>query len=100
MSQAVFDYATLESPSLLHPVGRPVTPAVRDHLLWAILSTVLCFTPTGVVAVVHAARVKPLLAAGQVGAARRASTLAARFCWVSLGVTVCFVLVIYLGAGG
>ena len=73
---------------------------VPDHLVWAVLSTVLCFTPTGVVAVVHAARVKPLLAAGRVVAARRASTLAARFCWVSLAVTVSFLLTIYLGAVG
>jgi hypothetical protein len=73
---------------------------VRDPLAWAVLAAIFCFAPTGVVAVVHAARVKPLLAAGQVAAARRAAKVARRYCWVSLAVTACFVLVVYLGADG
>ncbi|MET0740516.1 MAG: CD225/dispanin family protein [Candidatus Nanopelagicales bacterium] len=73
---------------------------MRSHLAWAVVSTLLCFAPTGVAAVVFAARVQPLLAADDVAGARRASKIAKRLCLVSLALTVLFVAVIAAGVDG
>lgn len=90
-----YDAVVKPSPAVAR-VGKPV----RDPLVLAVLVTILCFAPTGVIAAVHAARVKPLLAAGELAAARRAAARAALFCWISMGVSVMFLLVICIGAGG
>ena len=73
---------------------------VPTHLVAAVLATVFCFVPTGVAAVIYAARVSALLAGGDVEAARRASHTAKRLCWVSLSVTVTFLMIIVVGADG
>lgn len=73
---------------------------VPTHLVAAVLSTVFCFVPTGLAAVVSAGQVRAFLAAGDVEAAQRASRRAARFCWISLSVSVMFLLVIVVGADG
>jgi hypothetical protein len=75
-------------------------PTLRSHLAWAVVCTLLCFAPTGVAAVVYAARVQPLLAAGDVAAARRASRIAKRLCLLSVALTVLFVAVIAAGLDG
>ena len=49
---------------------------VPTHLAWAILTTLLCCWPLGVVAIVYAARVEGLRAGGDLAGARRASRLA------------------------
>jgi hypothetical protein len=87
------------------PVAREdVTPSqdafVPTYMVAAVLSTVFCFVPTGVAAVVYAGQVRTLLALGQVAAARRASRTAKRLCWVSLAVTLTFLAVIIVGADG
>ncbi|MGZ4592068.1 MAG: CD225/dispanin family protein [Actinomycetes bacterium] len=73
---------------------------VPTYLVAAVLVTVFCFVPTGVAAVIFAGRVSALLAGGDVEAARRASRTAKRLCWVSLSVTVTFLVIIVVGADG
>ena len=53
----------------------PATPAasVPTYLVWAILVTLLCFLPTGIVAIVFATQVNNKLAAGDVAGAMEAS---------------------------
>lgn len=50
-----------------------VSPAVRTHLVKAILSTCLCFVPLGIVAIVFAAQVNVRLEYGDHAGATRAS---------------------------
>ena len=68
------------------PAAAPATPAthastapaeqVPTHLAWAIVVTLLCCWPLGVVAIVYAARVEGLRARGDIAGAKRASRLA------------------------
>ncbi|MBC7967337.1 MAG: CD225/dispanin family protein [Fuerstia sp.] len=55
-----------------HP-NSEVRPAVRTHLVKAILSTCLCFVPLGIVAIVFAAQVNVRLEYGDHTGATRAS---------------------------
>jgi uncharacterized membrane protein len=73
---------------------------VRSHLVAAVLVTLFCFAPTGVAAVVWAGNVRTRLAQGDVEGARRASTVVRRLCWVSVAITLGFLLVIVVGAQG
>lgn len=61
---------------------------VRSHLTWAILTSLLCSFPIGIVAVVHAYRVSPSLQAGDVARARQDSRKALRWAWLSVAVAV------------
>lgn len=95
----------MSAPSTTQQATREHAPqgtdtVVATYLVAAVLSTVFCFVPTGVAAVIYAGQVKALLALGDVAAARRASRMARRLCWVSLSVTLTFVLVIVVGADG
>jgi hypothetical protein len=73
---------------------------VHSHLAAAVVCTLVCFAPTGVAAVVAAGTVRTRLALGDVDGARRASATARRLCWVSVSVTLGFLLVIVVGAAG
>ena len=80
-------------------------PVVSNNLVWAILSTLFCCLPLGIVSIVHAAKVNGLLAAGDVSGAREASEKAKKWAiWAAVaGIVVTilyFVLVMMLGLGG
>ena len=70
--------------------------AVSNNLVWAILATLFCCLPTGIVAIVYAAQVDGKAAVGDVAGARAAARNAATWCWVSFGLSLFFVL-IYVG---
>ena len=93
-------YELIRTEPVESPTRIPASLTVRSHLAWAVVSTLLCFAPTGVAAVVYAARVQPLLAAGDVEGAQRASRIAKQLCVVSLALTVLFVAVIAFGIDG
>lgn len=59
---------------------------VPNHLVMAILVTLLCCLPLGIVAIVNAAQVNGKLAAGDFAGARRASRSAKLWSLWSLGV--------------
>ena len=67
---------------------------VPSHLVWAILSTVCCCPPTGIVSIVYAAQVNGLVAAGDFARARQASENAKTWAWVSFGLGI-FVGILY-----
>ena len=58
---------------------------VPNHLVWAILSTLFCCLPLGIVAIVHAAKVDGLRSAGDMAGAREASAKAKFWALWSLG---------------
>ena len=74
---------------------------VPNHLVFAILVTVLCCLPSGIAAIVYAAQVNGKLAGGDIAGAQAASKNAKMWCWISVGggVLVCllYFLVIMLG---
>ena len=80
--------------------GVPELDRVRSHLAAAVVCTVVCFAPLGVAAVVCAGNVRTRLALGDLEGARRASRMAKRLCWASAAVSIAFLLVIVVGAGG
>jgi hypothetical protein len=64
---------------------RPVAD-VPNYLAQAILCTLFCCLPAGVVAIVFAAQVNGKLTAGDYAGAEAASAQARTWCWVSFGV--------------
>lgn len=61
---------------------------VPTYLVQAVLVTLFCFMPLGLVAIVHAARVQAHLEHGDYARARQSSRQARSWCWWSLGVAV------------
>ena len=81
------------------------SPAVSNNLVWAILSTLFCCLPLGIVSIVHAAKVNGLLAAGDIAGARDAADKAKKWAiWSVLGWVVLVILYVIvfvvLGVGG
>ena len=62
---------------------RPHVP-IPNHLVWAILATIFCCLPTGIVAIVYAAQVNGLIDAGNYHGAIRASRNAKTWAIVSM----------------
>ena len=67
-----------------------------NNLVWAILTTILCCLPFGIVAIVYAAKVDGLWYAGMYDAARDAAKKAGIWSIVAAAASALFVI-IYLG---
>ena len=72
------------------PAAGSAKPLVPSHLVWAILTTLFCCLPFGIVAIVYASQVSSKLAAGDIEGATEASGKAKTWCWVSFGVGLFF----------
>ncbi len=74
--------------------------AVENHLVAAILVTVFCCLPLGIVAIINAAKVNGLVASGDVAGAQAASAEAAKWSKIA-GITgvVIIILSIILNVG-
>lgn len=69
------------------------TARVESYLVWAILVTLFCFLPTGIVAIVYASQVSSKLAAGDHAGAVEASNKAKTWSIVSAVIGVVFVAI-------
>ena len=69
------------------PASGPPTH-VPNHLVWAILVTIFCCLPFGIVSIVYAAQVNGKLAVGDIDGARLASNNAKTWAWVAFGVGI------------
>ena len=79
--------------------GTPTPPAKpENYLVWAILSTVLCCMPFGVVSIVYASKVDSLWTMGQYTAAEEAAQKAKKWFWAALGcgAAIGFFYLIYM----
>ncbi|MCE5254479.1 MAG: CD225/dispanin family protein [Actinomycetia bacterium] len=76
--------------------GYGAVPNIPSYLGWAIAVLILCFWPTGIVAVVYASRVGNRLAVGDIAGAQDASRKARIWCWVSFGLAVAGVVLAIL----
>ena len=69
--------------------GAPIPPGtVPNHLVGAILSTIFCCLPFGIVSIVFAAQVNSKLATRDLDGARAASRSANAWMWVAIGVGI------------
>ena len=59
---------------------------VPNHLVWAILVTIFCCLPFGIVPIVYAAQVNGFVAAGKIDSALQASESAKMWAWISFAV--------------
>jgi hypothetical protein len=91
------DYATAFGGPPAYPYGN-LPPSVPTHLVWAILSTILCCLPLGIVSIAYAAQVNTHLFRGDIAGAQRSSRLARNWAIGSIGVGVAIWLgwIIYL----
>jgi len=67
-------------------------PKPDSHMVGAILTTLLCCLPAGIVSIVFAAKVDSLYRAGDYNGALHASSSAKIWMWISIGVSVVFIL--------
>ena len=72
------------------------TGSVPNYLVWAILATLFCCLPFGIVAIVYAAKVDGMLAGGDYHGAVEASNKAKMWSWVSFGIPVVFGVLYFL----
>ncbi len=85
-------------PSHMAPpqmAGQPVG-SVPNYLVQAILLTIFCCIPFGIVAIVYAAQVNGKLAVGDIYGATEVSNKAKMWCWWSFGVGLGLVI-LYMG---
>ena len=69
--------------------GRPLSmPRPKSHMAGAVLTTLFCCMPAGIVAIVFAARVDSLYRAGDAEGSLRASSTAQFWVWISVGLSV------------
>jgi len=64
----------------------PATEQVQNYLVPAILATVFCCLPLGVVSIIFATQVNTKLAEGDVTGAREASKKAKMFLFIAIGL--------------
>ena len=69
---------------------------VPNYLVQAILVTIFCCLPAGIVAIVFAAQVNGKVASGDYAEAQRLSNNAKIWCWVSFGVGLAVAIVYML----
>jgi hypothetical protein len=68
-------------------------PKPNNCLVWAILSTLCCCLPFGIVAIVYAAQVDGKYASGDYHGAADSASKAQTWCWVSFGIGIVFTII-------
>ena len=71
-----------------------------NNLVWAILATVLCCLPFGIVAIIKSTQVDSFWAAGRYDEAVQAAADARKWCWVSVIVSVVVIVLYFLLIAG
>ena len=75
----------------MSPGGMPA-PVVPNYLVQAILCTLFCCLPAGIVSIVYAAQVNSKLSVGDRAGAIQSSENAKKWAWVSFGVSIGLIL--------
>ena len=84
------DGGPTHAPGMPSP-GRPgyaELPHIPNYLVWAILATICCCVPSGIVAIVYSAQVNGKVQAGDYDGALRFSNNAKTWCWISLALGI------------
>lgn len=77
------------------PLAMAPAAPINNYLVLAILVTLCCCLPGGVVAIIYAAQVNTKLQTGDVGGAEAAANNAKMWCWIAFGAGV----IVALGYG-
>ena len=72
-------------------------PHIPNYLVQAILVTIFCCQPVGIVSIVYAAQVNGKIAAGDIAGARASSQNAKTWAWIALGVWAGLAVLAVLG---
>ena len=64
---------------------QPVPVKIKSHMADAIIVTVCCCIPFGIVGIIYASKVSSLLAIGNIAAAQDAAKKAAMWSWIGFG---------------
>ena len=70
----------------------PPQPKIENYLVPAVLTTLCCCLPGGIVAIIYAAQVNSKLAMGDIQGAQAAAKNAKMWCWISVGVGLVLIL--------
>lgn len=73
------------------PISAPAN--VSNYLIPAILSTLFCCLPAGIVSIIYASKVNGLVAAGDIQGAMNASKSAKTWMFVAIGLGVVLVII-------
>lgn len=68
-------------------------PRIPSYMAWAIVTLILCFWPTGIVAVVYASQVGNKLTLGDYAGAKESSHKAKVWCWVTFGIAIAGIVI-------
>ena len=100
--QTPFGQPQAAQPQYGQPVARPTGAPPPNYLVWAILSTLFCCLPLGIVSIVFAAQVNSKWAAGDVAGAHESSQKARRWAMVSaiVGIVVIGLYLVVVLIGG
>lgn len=83
-------------PSSSKPSRAVASGSVPNYLVWAILSTLCCCLPAGIVAIVYAAQVDGKVASGDYYGAVESSNNAKMWSWISFGASAVFGVLYFL----
>lgn len=72
---------------------------IPNYLVQAILTTIFCGLPFGIVAIVYAAQVNGKVAAGDIAGAQAASKTAKTWCWVAFGCGLAGIILYFIFVG-
>ncbi len=86
-------YQAPPQPVYQQPGQAPVN--IPNYLVQAILVTIFCCWPLGIVAIIKAASVNSKIGAGDVQGAMQASAEAKKWCWITAGSGL-VIMVIYM----
>ena len=94
-------FKCVECGEIIQITGASVAPSdqkVSTHLAPAIIVTLLCCLPFGIVAIVYAAKVNGKLKAGDYVGAKKASDRSKVWCWVAFGSGVFYLIIALMAA--
>lgn len=89
-------FPTASAPPMPGNAAPTVGTKIPNYLVQAILVTLCCCLPGGIVAIVYAAQVNSKQAAGDIAGAQDSSNKAKMWCWISFGVGLVINLIVVI----
>lgn len=98
--QPAYGQPAYGQPAYGAPYGQPAGSPPPNHLVWAILTTVLCCLPLGIASIVFAAQVNGKYAAGDIAGAQESARKAKQFAiWSAIAMVILIVIYAVVAVG-
>jgi len=97
--QSPYQTTPAYQPAAYQPAGHQpgygygTIPNIPSYMGWAIVTLILCFWPTGIVAVVYASKVGNQLALGNIPGAQEASRKAKMWTWITFAIGIAIAVI-------